>query len=186
MKTWVAIILCSTIVGNRCVGQTTYKIDRQPMCWVTPSAIDSSLNRYTLLSSRTGATSQILQWTNANGEVVDVSAGGAFWYGYCDECSRDTLPVPRIESFVVSQPIFNPFNPTDCGSAITAYIYGVQSESEIDLEIDGSPVSFTYDPITKYIFAEVHYATGSGVHNVTLTATILTGTAIKNGSFDCG
>lgn len=182
----ITLVILITLIAFGMNGQTTYKIDRQPMCWVTPTSIDSSLNRYTLLSSRTGATSSVLQWTNANGQAVDVSSGGTFWYGYCDECTRDTLPVPRIESFVVSQPIFNPFFPTDCGSAITAFVYGVQSESEISLEVDGSPVTFSYDPITKYIFAIVNYATGSGVHNVTLTATISTGVAIENGSFDCG
>lgn len=185
MKFWIGMMFWGLLSGAGS-AQAVYKIDVSPICWVTPSGVDSSLNRYSVISSRTGSQTTILHYTDANGGIVDAASGGQFFFGYCDQCTRDTLGVPRIESFVVSQPIINPFNPTVCGSAITATIYGAQSESDITVTVDGSPIDFYYDPNTRTILAETHTTTGSGVHTVIVTVTISTGTAVKTGTFDCG
>lgn len=167
-------------------AQPPVAIDNVPMCWVI-NGTDSSITRYIQISSRTPAVDPlIITYTNAKGDQVDVSGGGQFFYGYCDQCSRDTLPVPRIEMFGISQPVFNPFNPTNCDSAISAKIFGVTDPGQITLTLDGSPITFEYDPITKYISALAESTPGTGVHTVVLTATIPTGTAIKSATFDCG
>lgn len=166
------------------ISQPPITIDRLEMCWVINS-VDSSINRYVQISSRTPATDPVvIAYTNGDGDQVNVS-GGTLYYGYCSQCARDTLPVPRIEQFGVSQPIFNPFSP-NCDAAVVAFVFGVQDESQITITLDGSPISFTYDPVTKAIMAIADSSPGTGVHTVVLTATIPTGIATKTGTFDCG
>lgn len=163
----------------------TQILDRQEICWVTPSGQDSSLNRYVYISIRTPDNPQIVNYTNASGQLVDVSAGGQFFMGYCHCCTRDTLAIPRIENFSVSQPVLNPFDPSACGSSLTANVYGVTDTSQIVITLDSSPVTFTYYAPTKSVVATQNPGTGTGVHTFRLTVTIPAGTTFQESTFDC-
>ena len=175
-------ILCLGFLSPGCCQQ---ELARQEICWVTPDGVDSSLNRYVYISHRTSENPRIITHLNAAGEVVDVSAGGTFHYGYCHCCTRDTLPIPRIEDFNVSAPTINPLNPTQCGSTMVAIVYGVSNTSQIEVELDGSPVSFDYDPQSKTVTSTQNTPIGSGIHTFTLTVTIPSGITVETGQFNC-
>ncbi len=163
-----------------------FKVDRQPMCWVTSNNVDSSLNRFTLVSPRNSNLVLNFLYTNGAGARVDISSGGRLWYGYCGECTRDTLPIPRIEGFSVSEPTINVFNPSACGSILVATVYGVtDANSQIVVTVNNVPVSFNYSAATRSLTAESNPGSGSGIHNFKLTVTIPSGTAVMAKDFDC-
>ena len=175
---FIAILFLSISLFAQRRAKRIFELDRQEICWVTPEGVDSNLNRYILVSSRTPSHPRIINHINSSGQVVDVSAGGTFYYGYCHCCTRDTLPIPRIEDFNVSEPTINPLNPTQCGSTMVAVVYGVSNTSQIEVELDGNPVLLTYDPQTKTVISTQYTPIGSGVHTFTLTVTIPSGTTV--------
>lgn len=58
-----------------------YQIVQEPVCW-TVGAVDSSLNRYVLISNLDYQPPRVLSYTNAAGDTVTVT-GGTVNLGYC-------------------------------------------------------------------------------------------------------
>lgn len=84
------------------VAQSRYGVEGVPMCWRTPLGVDSSLNRYVIIST-TGKPVQTIVYENANGVVVTV-AGGSMRYGYCD-CIDFTVPDSSVTWEMLTQPV---------------------------------------------------------------------------------
>lgn len=83
-------------------AQSRYGVEGVPVCWRTPLGVDSSLNRYVIISS-TGKPVQTIVYENANGVVVNVS-GGSMRYGYCD-CIDFTVPDSSVTWEMLTQPV---------------------------------------------------------------------------------
>lgn len=187
MNRYLIILLLASLCSlTACEGQGVYALDGQPICWEYNN-IDSTLNRYVVVSAGSPNSVLTFLYVNAAGETVDVSLGGRLWFGYCGICTRDTLPIPRIEGFAVSEPTINPFNPTRCGSTMVATVYGVtDANSQVSVTLDGVPISYTYNAGSKVVTANAEEVTGSGDHTFILTVTIPSGTTQNSGSFGCG
>ena len=54
----------------------------QTVCWTTPSAVDSNITAYWLISSR-DSVPRLINYLDAQGQTVNVSAGGTYQNGYC-------------------------------------------------------------------------------------------------------
>lgn len=54
----------------------------QEICWTTPESVDSNITAYWLMSSR-DSVPRLINYLNAQGQTVVVSAGGDFRNGYC-------------------------------------------------------------------------------------------------------
>lgn len=181
-------------------GQSVFSITTTPMCWIT-GGVDSTLFRYVLVGSR-ATEPTVMGYRNAAGLQVAVS-GGRLYYGQCECCPRDTLPVPRIENYSEISPIPNPMDPgslTVCYRGQSGYLFGVTDPTtQISVISDGSPLTYigigpavstgqwSYDPITKFFRAlGPNYGTGSGPHTMVLTVTIPSGTLTRTLNFNCG
>jgi|GEM_PF-4949299 len=163
-----------------------YDIEPEYICWKINNA-DSNLIRLTQISF-TGAT-RLIGYVNAQGTTVTPS-GGELLYGIC-ECCNPTTTEPdssQIISFVTSQPTFNPFNPSQCNSSATIYLESTVDEAHITIELNGSPVSFSYFPAESPRRASASFSstTGSGENLVRLTVTNSFGTESETRTFNCG
>ncbi len=180
-------------------GQSTYTIARSELCWITAGA-DSSLMRYMLVSSRANESPTQLVYRNAAGQNVNVT-GGRLYYGSCECCTRDTLPIPRIENYAEVVPVTNPMDPASllaCYRGQTGYLFGVTHPSQIVITADGVPLTYTTDPIPafgQYTWDSVtgffrgyspNYGVGTGPHTMVLTVTIPSGTLTRTLNFNCG
>ena len=83
-------------------AQSRYGVEGVPVCWRTPLGVDSSLNRYVVIST-TGKPVQTIVYENAAGSVVTV-AGGTMRYGYCD-CIDYTVPDSSITWAMLTEPV---------------------------------------------------------------------------------
>lgn len=83
-------------------AQSRYGVEGVPVCWRTPLGVDSSLNRYVIIST-TGKPVQTIVYENANGVVVSVS-GGSLRYGYCD-CIDFTVPDSSVTWEMLTEPV---------------------------------------------------------------------------------
>lgn len=93
------LLLLLPVLG---VTQSRYGVEGVPVCWRTPLGVDSSLNRYVLIST-TGKPVQTIVYENANGVVVNVS-GGTMRYGYCD-CIDFTVPDSSVTWEMLTEPV---------------------------------------------------------------------------------
>jgi len=164
------------------------KSEIQPdfICWKT-GGVDSNLIRLTQITSK-GAT-RLISFINSVGDTV-VPSGGKLLYGIC-ECCNPTTTEPdssQIISFVTSQPTFNPFNPSQCNSSATIYLESTVDEAHITIELNDSPVSFSYFPAESPRRASASFSstTGSGENTVRLTVTNSFGTESETRTFNCG
>jgi hypothetical protein len=170
------------------------------MCW-TIDGTDSTLTRYTFISSRPGTLPVTLIYRNAQGANV-TPTGGRLAYGFCECCTRDTLPIPRIENYAESVPVPNPMDPgslTACYRGQNAYVFGVTNPAtQIVATSDGNPLTYvgdataglgewSFNPATRFFRAlSPNYGTGTGPHDMQFTITIPAGTTGRTLNFDCG
>lgn len=182
-------------------AQSVFSIAPTPVCWVV-SGVDSSLVRYMLISSRTPATVSSLVYRNAAGSNVTITPGGTLYLGACACCTRDTLPIPRVENYSEVVPLPNPMDPpslTYCYRGQAGYLYGITDPTtQIVATSDGVPLTYvgsatatlgqwSYDPTNKFFRAlSPNYGTGSGTHDIQFTVTIPAGTLNRVFNFDCG
>lgn len=85
----ICFVLLSLLPGIL-AGQQ-YNIIKQGVCWTDTSGVDSSLTRLVYVSV-SGAGPISVNYVNAQGASVDVSAGGDFSMGYCG-CCADTAAI---------------------------------------------------------------------------------------------
>jgi len=185
-KFFILVVLCLSLTVPG-VGQSVFDISPAKMCW-SVNGTDSSLLRYTVISVRVPSVPQRITYRNAEGENVTVS-GGDLAYGFCECCSRDSIP--RFEDFNVVAPTPNPFDPSTfnvCYRGIRCYIYGVTDpNTEITVTTDGNPLAFSFNPTTNYFECQTpDYGSGSGTHDLILTVTTPQGTIQEVVNFDCG
>lgn len=156
------------------------------ICWKT-SGVDSNLIRLTQITSKGAA--RLVTYINEQGATVTPS-GGELLYGICECCNPTTTESDssQIISFVTSQPTFNPFNPTQCNSSATIFLESTVDEVHISIELNGSPVPFSYFPAETPRRASASFSTttGSGTNTVRLTVTNTFGTESETRTFDCG
>lgn len=67
---------------STCTNAQVFQILQEQVCWTTPALIDSSLNKYVLISSLDSEPPRTLSYTNGQGQNVDVN-GGNVNNGYC-------------------------------------------------------------------------------------------------------
>lgn len=97
-------------------AQSRYGVEGVPVCWRTPLGVDSSLNRYVIISS-TGKPVQTIVYENAAGGVVTVS-GGSMRYGYCD-CIDFTVPDSSVTWEMLTEPVKDSIRFTKIDTFIT-------------------------------------------------------------------
>ncbi len=162
------------------------EIEPAYICWKT-SGVDSNLIRLTQITSK-GAT-RLVTYINEQGTKVEPS-GGTMLYGIC-ECCNPTTTEPdssQIIRFITSQPTFNPLNPGPCNSNATILLESTVEEAHISIELNGSPVPFSYFPAETPRRASASYSStaGSGINTVVLRVTNTFGTESETRTFDCG
>lgn len=104
MKKLLYLLLFLPVLGW---AQSRYGVEGIPMCWTTALGVDSSINRYVIISS-TGKPVQTIVYENARGVVVNVS-GGSLKYGYCDCGSSTNVPNNSIAFSKLTQPVKDSF-----------------------------------------------------------------------------
>lgn len=200
MKLIGVTLIISTLALGAAQAQAVLAIKPTPVCWVVAGA-DSSLVRYTLISSSQPAAVANLTYRNAAGNNVTITPGGVLYLGACACCSRDTLPIPRVENYSEIAPVPNPMDPgslTVCYRGQSGYLYGITDPTtQITATSDGVPLTYvgsataglgewSYDPTNKFFRAlSPNYGTGSGPHDIEFVVTIPAGTLTRTLNFDC-
>ncbi len=82
MRKLILILLVGYMLAPASVMAQKNAIEAEPICW-NYNGVDSSLNRYVLVSSRSNQRITLF-YHDAYQNIVDVSAGGSFSFGYCD------------------------------------------------------------------------------------------------------
>ncbi len=156
------------------------------ICWKI-GGVDSNLIRLTQITSK-GATS-LITYVNEQGDKVE-PLGGQMLYGICECCNPSTSEPDssQIIRFITSQPTFNPLNPGPCNSNATIFLESTVEEAHISIELNGSPVPFSYFPAESPRRASASYSStaGSGINTVVLRVTNTFGTESETRTFDCG
>lgn len=138
-------------------GQGIYLIEQQEVCWNT-GAIDSTVMRVMIISSRTPDYPSIMGYTDASGNVVSVS-GGIVSLGSCDSQAGS----PTIENFTITQ--------NGCEIEVTAVLTNTDNAGQITLDLDGTPQTFYFDVGAQTLSAQITSPGGS----LDLVLTVTTG-----------
>lgn len=78
-----SFLIISMLVAPLCIIMAQGPaIALQTVCWTTPSAVDSNITAYWLISSR-DSVPRLINYLDAQGQTVNVSAGGTYQNGYC-------------------------------------------------------------------------------------------------------
>ena len=120
-------------------AQPRYGIQEIPVCW-SYDGTDSSLNQVTLVSSR-AVPLKILFYRDADGNTVDISAGGDLAFGHCGSGST-YLP----DSILYRSELLDSLNSI---SVSTSFQVGTVSKSSDGTDYTSSEVS---DSLDKYNF----------------------------------
>lgn len=110
------VLLCVAYTASSQV----YSIAQEPVCWTTPLGVDSSLNRYIMLSNLDNQPPRTLTYVNGAGTVVDVSGGGTMAPGYCGtivasmlineiDVVQDSIIILLAEGVEISRDTVGPF-----------------------------------------------------------------------------
>lgn len=162
-----------------------------PLCWRVSPSLDSTIHRIELVSASAMGVYEV-GYINNNGVPITLPASQQLLNGACECCygkfppTQDN-PTPSVDVTSVSQPTFNPFNPTLCGSTCSFQTVNVTNIADITVTLDGNPVPFSWDSMTGQGIASVAQTINSGLHIFVVTITTANcGPCTDSGDFDCG
>jgi len=162
----------------------------EPLCWGATDR-DSTVHRITFVSASAAGILEV-GYINNNGINITVTSPDSLSIGACECCYGKFPPVnpnlePAINILSVSQPTFNPINPTACSSTLVFQTTGVTDIADITVEADNVSIPFSWDPITGQGVATATYTFGSGFHTFDVTITTIDcNPCTDTGQFDCG
>lgn len=157
------------------VAQPRYDILPSGLCWYPTPGQDSSLTRFTLVSS-TGAQA-VLGYLNAAGEEVDVSSGGTFQLCFCeqkDSVQGCTYFAEYIANYVLDIWLADSTSLSTYPGFTFPY-NNIGDLSVLELHLDN--FLQTYDPI-QGSFANVQYDLDRNIQITVYNSGIVFGTAI--------
>lgn len=185
------ILIFQFLVFGVCVGlsqqQATFI---EPLCWRVSPSLDSTVHRITFVSAQSTSILEV-GYINNNGIPITVPVSQELLQGACECCYGKFPPttndvIPSVEGSA-SQPTFNPFNPTVCGSTLSFQTVGVTNVADISVTLDGSPIPFAWDSMTGQGSASGTFTINSGIHTFVVTITTTNcNPCSASPTFDCG